>query len=119
MSSSTDYNYDEQGQFFPYFILTLTAIITIPTTLSWLKRSKDIEDTAPRTDIDYRPEDADLVQTVKGRQKRRERKTKRMIVSLVGWATMAFMVYLIIVTARTVTKIWDPYEVLGVSRVST
>ena len=30
---------------------------------------------------------------------------------------MAWMVYLMAVTARTVTKIWDPYEVLGVSRV--
>lgn len=30
---------------------------------------------------------------------------------------IAGMIYLIIVTARTVPKIWDPYEVLGVSRV--
>lgn len=29
----------------------------------------------------------------------------------------ALMMYLIWVTARTVTKIWDPYEILGVSRV--
>ena len=34
-----------------------------------------------------------------------------------GWALNALMVYLIIVTARSVPKIWDPYEVLGVSRV--
>jgi translocation protein SEC63 len=30
---------------------------------------------------------------------------------------MAFMIYLIIVTAQTVEKRWDPYEVLGISRV--
>jgi preprotein translocase subunit Sec63 len=34
-----------------------------------------------------------------------------------GWSLNALMVYLIYVTARTITKIWDPYEVLGVSRV--
>lgn len=34
-----------------------------------------------------------------------------------GWSLNALMVYLIVVTARTITKIWDPYEVLGVSRV--
>lgn len=34
-----------------------------------------------------------------------------------GWALNALMVYLIIVTTRTVPKLWDPYEVLGVSRV--
>ncbi len=31
---------------------------------------------------------------------------------------MAYMAYLIVVTARTATKIWDPYDILGVSRVS-
>jgi translocation protein SEC63 len=115
--SSTDYNYDEQGQFFPYFILTITAIVTVPATYSWLKPSKELESTAPRIYTDYRPEDADLVATVKSRQRRRERKTKRMLLSIGGWTLMAAMVYLIIVTARTVPKIWDPYEVLGISMV--
>lgn len=31
---------------------------------------------------------------------------------------MAWMVYLIIVTARSTPKVYDPYEILGVSRVS-
>lgn len=31
---------------------------------------------------------------------------------------MAWMVYLIVVTARTVVKAYDPYDILGVSRVS-
>ncbi|KAJ4167174.1 secretory subunit [Fusarium oxysporum] len=29
---SSDYSYDEQGQFFPFFILTLTGIVTVPLT---------------------------------------------------------------------------------------
>jgi hypothetical protein len=36
-----------------------------------------------------------------------------------GWALNAAMVYLILVTARTTPDIWDPYDVLGVSRVCT
>ena len=115
---STDYNYDQEGQFFPYFVLTVVAVITVPTTYSWLKPRKELENTAPRIRTDYRPNDADLVDAVKGRQRRRERKTKRMLLSLVGWVVMAGMVYLIAVTARTATKIWDPYEVLGISYVS-
>lgn len=39
-----------------------------------------------------------------------------MIAAAIGWAVMAWMVYLMIVTTRTQVKIWDPYEVLGVSR---
>jgi translocation protein SEC63 len=116
--SSTDYNYDEAGQFFPYFILTIAAIVTVPTTYSWLRPRKELENTAPRIHTEYRPDDADLIDTVKGRQRRRERKTKRMLLSVVGWTTMAFMVYLIIVTARSVPNIWDPYEVLGIGYVS-
>lgn len=31
---------------------------------------------------------------------------------------MAWMVYLILVTARTTPKLYDPYEILGIARVS-
>jgi preprotein translocase subunit Sec63 len=54
---SSEYNYDEQvsetlsryhkpvltwsqGQFFPYFILTITGLVTLPLTYSVLKPSK-------------------------------------------------------------------------------
>lgn len=53
---STDYTYDEQvrlsssevkatantfkGQFFPFFILTMTGLVTFPLTYSLLKPSK-------------------------------------------------------------------------------
>ncbi|KAM6540105.1 secretory subunit [Fusarium falciforme] len=30
---SSDYSYDEQGQFFPFFILTLTGLVTVPPDL--------------------------------------------------------------------------------------
>ncbi|KAF2396016.1 protein translocation protein SEC63 [Trichodelitschia bisporula] len=116
---STDYTYDEQGQFFPYFILTITSIITLPLTYSFLRPSKELENTAPRIHSDFKPEHADLIDGQKAKQKRRERKLKRMVASSVGWAMMTFMIYLIIVTARTVPQIWDPYDVLGVSRSAT
>jgi translocation protein SEC63 len=114
---STDYNYDEQGQFFPYFILTITGMIIVPLTYATLKPKKELENTGSRIRSDFKPADADLIEGQKKRQKRRERKLKRMLFSAGGWLLMAYMVYLIIVTARTVTKIWDPYDILGVSRV--
>lgn len=42
---------------------------------------------------------------------------KRIITVVVGYAIMAYMVYLIMVTARSTPKIWDPYDILGISRV--
>lgn len=116
--SSTDYNYDEQGQFFPFYILTLAGLITFPITYNILKPSTKIENTAPRIQSDFRIKDEDLIQAQKKRQRRTERKTKRIITVVIGFAVMAYMIYLIQVTARTVPKIWDPYEILGVSRVS-
>ncbi|PSN75011.1 hypothetical protein BS50DRAFT_481541 [Corynespora cassiicola Philippines] len=114
--SGTDYNYDEQGQFFPYFILTVTSLVTIPVTISLLKPSKELENTATRIDSDFAPEHADLIEGQRKKQKRRERRLKRFLVSVGGWATIGLMVYLILVTARSIPKIWDPYDVLGVSR---
>ena len=149
---STDYNYDEQvrpfspclrsqltlpkGQFFPFFILTITGLVTLPLTYSLLRPSKgvprgetcfgllrstdillELENTAPRIKSDFKPEDEDLIQGQKRKQWRKERRIKRIITVALGYAVMAWMVYLIAVTARTIPKIWDPYNILGISRV--
>lgn len=37
---STEYNYDEQGQFFPFFFVTIAGLVTLPVTYSLLKPSK-------------------------------------------------------------------------------
>lgn len=113
---STDYNYDEKGQFFPYFILTICGLVTLPLTYSSLKPSKELENTAPRIHTDFRPPDGDVVDAQRRRQWRRERKLKRMVTAFLGWLVIGWMLYLIISTARTLPKIWDPYDVLGISR---
>ncbi|TVY56293.1 Translocation protein sec63 [Lachnellula cervina] len=113
--SGTDYSYDEQGQFFPIFIATVVGIVTIPLTYTVLKPSSDPGATAPRIKTDYRPEHADLIDIQRKAQKKKERKLKRIITVVAGWATMAFMAYLIYVTARTIPKIWNPYDILGIS----
>ncbi|KAL2356913.1 Sec63 Brl domain-containing protein [Cryomyces antarcticus] len=119
---STDYNYDEQartcciqGQFFPYFVLTITGLVVVPITYSLLKPSKALENTAPKIQSDFKPEHADLIEGQRRKQKKRERKLKRMVFTLGGWLLMAYMVYLMAVTARTAPKIWNPYEILDVS----
>lgn len=77
----------------------------------------ELENTGTTIESDFAPEHADLIQGQRKKQKRAERRTKRGVLMLGGWSLNALMMYLIWVTARTVTKIWDPYEVLGVSRV--
>jgi translocation protein SEC63 len=116
--SGSDYNYDENGQFFPFFILTMTGLVTLPLTYNVLKKNEDIENTAPRIKSDFKPKDDDLIQAQRRAQKRKEFKTKRTIAVVVGYVIMAWMVYKIIVTKRILPKLWDPYEILGISRVS-
>ncbi|CAF9925760.1 MAG: secretory subunit [Heterodermia speciosa] len=116
---STDYNYDEQGQFFPYFILTIAGLITVPLSYSLLKPSKDLEITAPRIKSDFKPRDEDLIQGQKRKQWRRERRIKRIITVAVGYLVIAWMAYLIMVTKTTAPKIWDPYNILDISRSSS
>ncbi|KAF3898246.1 Translocation complex component [Trichophyton interdigitale] len=113
---STDYNYDEQGQFFPFFILTLTGLVTLPLTYTLLRPVKGLENSAPRIKSDFKPQHDDIIQSQKQKLLRKERRIKRIITVIVGYAVMAWMVYLITVTARSAPKIWDPYEILGISR---
>ncbi|KAI1001037.1 hypothetical protein K3495_g7161 [Podosphaera aphanis] len=117
--SGTDYSYDEQGQFFPFFFLTIVGIITIPLTYSVLKPSSDPGATAPKIKTVYRQKNADLVDSLRKAQRRRELKIKRICAAIVGWLTIAGMVYLIVVTARTIPKIWNPYDILGISESAT
>ncbi|KAI1098066.1 Sec63 Brl domain-containing protein [Jackrogersella minutella] len=116
---SSEYSYDEQGQFYPFFIFTLTSIVTLPLTYNLLAPSKDPASVAPRLQSSYQPEHADLIQAQRAAQKRKQRKVKRAIAVVLGWAMMAGMLYLIVTTQRTVAKIWNPYDILGISESST
>lgn len=116
---STEYNYDDQGQFFPFFFVTIAGLVTIPVTYSLLRPSKELENTASRIESSYEPEHADLIEGQRRRQRRRERKMKRMIVAAMGWAFMGLMIYLMSVTARSQPKIWDPYEILNLPMSAT
>ncbi|KAK5952508.1 secretory subunit [Knufia fluminis] len=114
--ASSGYSYDEESTHAPFFILTLAGIFAVPITYSIFKKTEDLENTGTRIESDYKPKDEDIIQAQRRKQKRKERKTKRIISACVLWGVIAYMVYLIAVTTRTVPQIWDPYDVLGVSR---
>ncbi|KAF4548674.1 putative translocation protein sec63 [Elsinoe fawcettii] len=116
---SSDYSYDDQGQFFPYFFVTLSALVVVPVTYSVLKKSTELESTAPRIESGFKPKDADLVEGQRRRQKKRERRLKRMILAVGGWLFIAFNIWWMINTTRTATKIWDPYDILGIAPGAT
>ena len=100
-------------------MLTVTGLVTLPLTYTLLRKSTDDERLAPRIKTDYKPQDGDAAQKLRSAHKRRQRKVTRALVTLLGWAIMGAMVYLIMTTARTSSKIWNPYDILGIADVST
>ncbi|QIW95953.1 hypothetical protein AMS68_001471 [Peltaster fructicola] len=117
---SSEYSYDADAQFFPFFVLTLGSIITLPLTYTLLRKPSDTT-TARSSKIDttFVPNDADLIDIHRAKQKRRELKLKRIIAAAIGWAVLAWMVYLIVVTAQQTPSIWNPYEILDIGMTAT
>ncbi|GAO13182.1 uncharacterized protein UV8b_03589 [Ustilaginoidea virens] len=116
---SSDYSYDDQAQFFPFFILTLTGLITLPVTYSLLQPSKDDSHLAPRIKTDYKTRHEGVVASLRAAQKRKQRKVKRALVAVLGWALMGLMAYLIMTTDPVENKIWNPYDILGIADSAT
>lgn len=86
-------------------------------TYTLLRSDKSDENTAPRIKSDYKLQHADVVADLRAAQRRKQRKVKRAVAAVAGWAIMGAMIYLIMVTQRTVIKIWNPYDILGISEV--
>ncbi|KAM3551072.1 hypothetical protein ARSEF4850_008049 [Beauveria asiatica] len=116
---SSDYSYDNEAQFFPFFILTLSGLVTLPLTYSLLRSDGDGGKQAQAIKTDYRHKHADVVGALRATQKRKQRRIKRAIVALAGWALMGAMAYLIMTTTPVVNKIWNPYDILDISESST
>lgn len=114
---SSEYNYDADAQFFPFFVLTITALITLPLTYTLLRSPSDVSGSSKGYQIttDYQPDNADIIDTQRAKQKRKELRTKRMLTAAAGWLVMAYMAYLMAVTPRTAEKPWDPFAVLDIS----
>lgn len=86
-------------------------------TYSLFRKSTDNDALAPRISSDYTIKHGDVVASLRAAQKRKQRKIKRAIFVVLGWALMAGMVYLIVTTQKIIPKIWNPYDILGISEV--
>ena len=115
---SSEYTYDENGQLWPFFAFTISTIITLPLTYILFNRSRDPAAQFPRIKTDYKPKHGDLVDAQRSADKRKHRKLGLTLFVIGGWAVMAYMLYLIHYTEVQTQKIWNPYDILGISEVS-
>ena len=114
---SSDYNYDAEGQFFPFFMMTVVAVFTLPLTYNVLKASDELEQTGEKIESDFKPTHADIIDAQRRKQKRKDRKIKRIIAVVLGWVSMGYLGWLVYNAEQTRPRLWDPYDILGVSRV--
>ena len=118
---SNEYNYDNDAQFFPFFFLTVTSLVTVPLTYSLLRAPSDsaTASKAPKIESPAPPNNADIIDTQRAKQKRKELRMKRIITAVTGWVVIAYMIYLMSVTARHAPTIWNPYDILDVGMSAT
>jgi len=116
---STDYAYDEEGHLWPFFVFTLALIVTVPLTFSLVNRSRDPAAAFKRIHTNYKHRNSDLVDSLRKKEKRKNRKIWLTLAVMVGWAVMGYMLYLIQTTEAPIAKLWNPYDILGISEAAT
>lgn len=114
---SSDYSYDEEGTLWPFFVFTLTSLITLPLTYVLVNRTRDPAASFPRIKSDYRAKYSDLVDAQRKQERRKQRKIWLALMVVAGWSIMAYTMYLIYVTPAPARKLWNPYDILGLSEV--
>ncbi len=114
---SSEYNYDNDSSFFPYFVLTISSLVVLPLTYTLLRAPSDASESNKGHQITstYSPDNADIIDAQRAKQKRKELRTKRMITAVGGWLLIGYMAYLMAVVKRTTETVWDPWSVLDLS----
>ena len=116
---STEYAYDEEGYLWPFFVFTLALIITLPLTYLLVKRSRDPAASFPRIRSSFKHAHSDVVDSLRRREKRKDRKLWLVVAVVAGWAVMAYMLYLIQTTDAPTQKLWNPYDILNLPETAT
>lgn len=91
--------------------------MTLPLTYTLIRPASASEKPGPRIQTDYKTDDAAVVEGLRKDEKKQHRRVTRALVVLAGWTILGAMVYLIIVTQRITPKLWNPYDILGISDV--
>lgn len=71
---SNEYNYDADAQFYPFYVITVSAFVALPLTYSLLRTPSDTTSQAKAGHItsSFKPDDADIIAGQRSKQKRKE-----------------------------------------------
>ncbi|CAK9437161.1 uncharacterized protein LODBEIA_P15600 [Lodderomyces beijingensis] len=119
----SEYNYDEEGETWPFFVLAILSFILIPMTITYVTRvvSADpdkvnaaIKGSIKENSASINVPNLSNINAYKSKQRSSKIFNKTLLVLIVGWATVVYI-------AKYLTKegdmsgMFDPYTILDVS----
>ena len=115
--SDSRYSYDENAEVWPYFVLTLLSVVLIPATLIAYSRFTSKKETTDAYKSTFTPDNDADIQKYRTKLKRSSLFTKLNVFVFFGWVAFAGLIYLITIQEPSAdgAKIFDPYELLGLS----
>ncbi|EGW34262.1 uncharacterized protein SPAPADRAFT_65418 [Spathaspora passalidarum NRRL Y-27907] len=126
--ASSEYNYDESGETWPFFVLAILSVILIPLSIKYIYRIRDssnpvIENqkikgaiTEDATSIGVA--NADSIKHFKRKQKSDKIFNKTLVFLILGWLAVLYVGKYVTKDADT-SVLFDPYAILDVSFSST
>lgn len=106
------YNYDENGATFNYFLLAMLSILLVPSTYSMLFGGPK-KSSSKKGGCDCEGCLKKNVRLVQKAKKNTPLVTPRAILFVIGWAAFTFVSYKVATTSLESGGSWDPYEIIG------
>ncbi|KAL5612738.1 hypothetical protein BROUX41_004177 [Berkeleyomyces rouxiae] len=117
---SSEYSYDEDLQFFPFFAGAAAAVVAIPLTINLFSSSPDITAKTPHIATDFKAEHHDVIKGLRASQKRKNRKVKTALVAILAWIALGVSIYLVSIRAEPEDiALYNPYDILGLAESAT
>ena len=123
------YNYDENGAIFSYFLVTLFTLILVPYTISMVysslfdsKKGDPSSITCPCGACQVKAQllpkrlEKSVLGSIPGSSSKQGGKKWKWIVLLLGWLAFSAVVYQAFTLQHTEDVLWDPYVILGVEQ---
>lgn len=123
--SQSRYDYDENSETWPYFVLTGVLVPLVPATVSFVLNSKYTKDAVVSTNFKsikgwFKPYNSKAIDKFKSDEKKKSLLSTYSIVLFLGWAVVAALLYLISTIDVQVSETnFDPWKILQIDELAT
>ena len=121
--SSSEYNYDEEGETWPFFVLALLTFVLLPLTIKYATRifspdpekiNATIEGSIKENGESVRVPNLAAINVYKNKKKSLKVFNKTLVLLIIGWSLVIYVGKYLTKEAN-MTGMFDPYSILDVS----